>query len=287
VSSSKQVTGREQGGNKPPAKAPPQRHSLIERFGATYLISPERVLAVLRSTAFNVKRGDPPATDEELIQLLVVANLYNLNPFTKEIYAFRNTRTGGIVPIIGVDGWIRIVEGQPKYEGEETRFGWDDTQGPDGQPLGFFCEVTMHRSDRKFPITRRQYHRENVRQTDAWQQMPTRMLAHRAYIQTARTAFGLGGIHDPDEGEVIAYGMGVDVIRPHTAKIAAPQATREYAQPEETLATEDQIIQVKEALSKTGVPDNLVLARFEVGDFLELRSHTIPDVLKFIADNSA
>ena len=55
--------------------------------------------------------------------LLIVANQYGLNPWTKEIYAFPD-RQNGIVPIVGVDGWARILNENPNFDGIE--FDLDD-----------------------------------------------------------------------------------------------------------------------------------------------------------------
>jgi phage recombination protein Bet len=186
---------------------------LMTSFAAKYGIDANKMVGILRATAFNTGKSNgqpnPPATDEEIAALVVVSNIYNLNPFLKEIYAFRN-KGGGITPIVGIDGWVRIVESQPTYQGEEMKNGFDDTLGPDGKnPLGFYYECFIHRSDRKFPVSRRQYYSENYRNTEPWNMMPTRMLQHRAYIQSARAAFGLGGIYDEEEGSRIANAVDI------------------------------------------------------------------------------
>jgi phage recombination protein Bet len=192
--------------NIPPAQTAPAQNAIVAAnpklmtaFAAQYGIDANKMVGILRATAF---KANPPATDEEIASLVVVAKIYHLNPFLKEIYAFRGQL--GIVPIVGVDGWIRIVESQPMYIGEEMKSGFDETIGPNGKPLGFYYECFMHRSDRKFPTSRRQYYEENYRKTNNWDTMPTRMLQHRAYIQSARATFGLGGIYDEDEGQRIA-----------------------------------------------------------------------------------
>ena len=41
-------------------------------------------------------------------------------PFTKEIYAHPDQHKG-IVPVVGVDGWIRIVNEHPQFDGIEVR----------------------------------------------------------------------------------------------------------------------------------------------------------------------
>lgn len=198
----------------PSDKGPPASNAvvaanpkLMTEFATKYGIDANKMIGILRGTAFNTGKTNgqpnPPATDEEIAALVVVAHIYNLNPFTKEIGAFRN-KGGGITPVLQIDGWVRLVERQPTYLGEEMTYGYDETIGPNGKPLGFYYECFMHRSDRKFPISRRQFYEENFKPTDPWREMPTRMLQHRAYIQSARAAFGFGGIYDHDEGEKIA-----------------------------------------------------------------------------------
>jgi len=258
--------------------------ALVEIFAERYHVDPKEIVSTLIGTAFKVKANEPPATREEILALLVVANEYHLNPFIREIYAFRG-KGGGIVPIIGVDGWVRIVERQPTYQGEEMRCGFDETPGPDGTPLGFYYECFIHRSDRKFPISRRQYYRENFRDTDNWRGMPTRMLQHRAYIQSARAAFGLGGIFDEDEGEVIALGKGVDLLPRGTPPRTAPPEAKQAEGPPPR-ADENQLELIKEKLAKTGVPDILVLKKFDLLSLEEIPADKAADVLQFIQDNS-
>ncbi|RAP66751.1 recT family protein [Candidatus Erwinia dacicola] len=68
---------------------------------------------MLKATAFS---GE--ATDAQFTALLIVANQYGLNPFTKEIYAFPD-KQNGIVPVVGVDGWARIINGHDQFDGME------------------------------------------------------------------------------------------------------------------------------------------------------------------------
>ena len=56
------------------------------------------LMETLKATAF---KGQ--VTDSQMAALLIVANQYGLNPWTKEIYAFPD-RQNGIVPVVGVDG---------------------------------------------------------------------------------------------------------------------------------------------------------------------------------------
>ena len=145
----------------------------------------------LRQTVF---KGQ--VSDAQLTALLVVANQYGLNPWTKEVYAFPD-RQNGIVPVVGVDGWARIINEHPMFDG--MAFDQD----------GASCTCTIYRKDRAHPVTVTEFLSECRRNTQPWQSHPRRMLRHKAMIQCARLAFGFAGIHDQDEAErIIERGMG-------------------------------------------------------------------------------
>jgi len=184
-----------------PAKSPP---SLIAKFAGRFGVEPGKLLTTLKQTAFKQPADKQTGqivevSNEEMMSLLIVADQYGLNPFTKEIYAFRDRKRGGIVPIVGIDGWSRIVNEHPQFNGVTFAFG-----DKDGKPI--YVECTMARKDREQSTTVREYLNENKRDTDAWAGMPSRMLRHRAFIQCARLTFGFVGIHDEDEARGIIEG---------------------------------------------------------------------------------
>lgn len=145
------------------------------------------LVATLKATAF---KGGTQVSDAQMTALMVVANQYGLNPWTKEIYAFPDK--GGIVPVVGVDGWARIINNHPQFDGIE--FEQDDQS----------CTAIIYRKDRSRPVKVTEYMAECKRaSTGPWQSHPKRMLRHKAMIQCARLAFGYGGIHDPEEAQQI------------------------------------------------------------------------------------
>ena len=144
----------------------------------------------LRSTVF------PAAgTAGEFAAFLLVCKEYDLNPITKEIYAFPK-QGGGIVPIVSVDGWMKLVNSHPAFDGMDFIEREDD-----GKLISITC--TIYRKDRAHPITITEYYDECRRDTGPWK-MKHRMLRHKSAIQCARYAFGFAGIYDEDEGEKIA-----------------------------------------------------------------------------------
>ena len=135
--------------------------------------SPEGLLDVLKNTAFKSN-----ANDDQLTALLIVANQYSLNPWTKEIYAFPDSRNG-IVPIVGVDGWARIINQNPQFDGMD--FEQDDEK----------CTCKIYRKDRTHPISVTEWMSECKRDSaQPWKTHPKRMLRHKTMIQCARIAFG-------------------------------------------------------------------------------------------------
>jgi phage recombination protein Bet len=187
---------------------------------------PQKLLSTLTSTVF---KG---ANAEELLALVVVANVYGLNPLLKELYAFP-AKGGGIVPIVSIDGWLRIINDHPQMDGIRTTM----EDGPDGLPISCTCEI--FRKDRSYPTLATEYYSECKRSTEPWK-MAHRMLRHKAIIQCARIAFGFSGIHDEDEGQAIgqrpAKGREVHTARTEpldpfaSAPVAILQNTADWAE---------------------------------------------------------
>lgn len=162
-------------------------------------IDGQELINTLKNTAFKTKEQ---ISDAQMMALLIMANQHNLNPWTKEIYAFPDK--GGIVPIVGVDGWSRIINSHPQFD------GMDFEQGEEK------CTCIIYRKDRSHPVRVTEYHDECYRPpftgnsngkpytvNGPWQSHPKRMLRHKAMIQCARLAFSFTGIYDEDEAKNI------------------------------------------------------------------------------------
>jgi phage recombination protein Bet len=183
-------------------------NSLISRMAVRFGVEPTKMMGTIKATAF---RGD--VTNEQMMALLIIADQYQLNPFTREIYAFPDRKAGGIVPVIGVDGWMRIINGHPQMDGVEF-----DESTPDQ------ITCTIHRKDRSHPIRVTEYAEECRRNTEPWQSHPRRMLRHKALIQCARLAFGFGAIYDPDEADRIMEARQSEIVQ--AVAELPPEATK-------------------------------------------------------------
>jgi phage recombination protein Bet len=159
---------------------------LAQRFG---MVEDAELIPVLKATAF---KGQ--VSDAQMTALLIVADQYGLNPWTKEIYAFPDPQNG-IVPVVSVDGWSRIINEHPAFDGIEFELSGK------GDDMEMLCRI--FRKDRSRPIAVTEYLTECKRETKPWKSHPRRMLRHKAEIQCARLAFGFAGLHDHDEAERI------------------------------------------------------------------------------------
>ena len=190
------------------------------------------LVETLKLTAFR-QRGNDVVTDAQMEALLIVAEQYRLNPFTKELFAFADK--GAIVPVVSVDGWSRIINENPAFNGLEFRYSDQIVTMPRGKPCPEWCEVVIYRRDRERPIVVREYLDEvyqmprgqNGGFDGPWQTHTKRFLRHKTLIQGARIAFGFAGIYDEDEARRIIDAGTIDAttgeITP-TQKPAAAQA---------------------------------------------------------------
>ncbi|HUC76748.1 MAG TPA: phage recombination protein Bet [Vicinamibacterales bacterium] len=194
---------------KAPAKV--ASGGLVTKLANRFEVEPSKLLTTLKSTVFRVPAkngGTEEISNEEMMALLVVADQYKLNPFTRELFAFPN-KSGGIVPVVSVDGWSRIINEHPQFDGLTFEVGPGDEAKYRGAPA--WIECIIHRKDRSHPIVVREWMRECFRDTGPWQSHPGRMLRHKSLIQCARLAFGFAGIYDEDEAARIVEGEATRV----------------------------------------------------------------------------
>lgn len=201
----------------------PPRQSLIAAMASQYQMDPKAFGDTVRATCM-----PKDASNEEFAAFLMVAKQYDLNPVTREIYAFPK-KGGGIQPIVGIDGWMNLINSHPACDGLEFK----DEFNTEGALVSITCLI--HRKDRKHPTMVTEYMAECKRPTEPWTKWPARMLRHKAAIQCARYAFGFAGIIDPEEAERSPEVITSNVAPPPPpVQIAAPAV----AEPEVEDATD-------------------------------------------------
>jgi phage recombination protein Bet len=165
-----------------------QRGGVIDGLARHFDMDKTHFLQVMKAT---IMKG-ANVSNEDIAAFCLVAKEHGLNPFTKEIFAFP---TGGAIqPIVSVDGWMKLINSHPDFDGMD----FVDTR--EGEKLvSITCR--MYRKNQAHPIQVTEYLSECLRPTPTWKQWPARMLRHKAAIQAARYAFGFAGIMEPDEAE--------------------------------------------------------------------------------------
>jgi len=189
---------------------PAPRRGLVARMADRFGVDADKMLTTLKATAF---KAGSAISNEQMMALLIVAEQHGLNPWTREIYAFPDK--GGIVPVVGVDGWSRIINTHPQFDG--MKFDQDEQS----------CTCTIYRKDRTHPVQVTDFMAERMPNDAPWQSHPRRMLRHKAMIQCARLAFGFSGIYDEDEAQRIVTADAT----PIKAKAQAAQAMLTAEQP--------------------------------------------------------
>ena len=146
--------------------------------------------------------------DDDFLRLLQACKKYGLDPLNKEIYPYFNM-DGSMTPTLTIDGWLKLVNSQPDYEGYEQSFSQEmiDIPGTNKKVVAWY-EVKIFRKSLPRPIVVREYFDEvfrGVKRTDRngrdlgyaktpWISCPNRMMRHRTFIQCARYAFPCGGL---------------------------------------------------------------------------------------------
>lgn len=211
--------------------------SLIARIAARFGVDKEKFYEALKATAFKQRDGSAP-TNEQMLALLVVAEQYNLNPFTREIYAFPDKQNKGIFPVVGVDGWSRIINDHPQYDGVEFVYADKMVKMPGANvECPEWIECVIYRKDRSRPTRIKEFIDEVYRLpvqgngqngpytiNGPWQTHTKRQLRHKGLIQCARVALGFSGLYDQDEAERIREMDQATAINPAIGNLPSPES---------------------------------------------------------------
>lgn len=230
------------------AVIPMKKASLIATMANEHSMEPAAFAKTIKLTCMPAN-----ASDEEFAAFLMVAHKHGLNPVTREIYAFPK-KGGGIQPIVGIDGWMTLINNHPQFDGIE----FEDVFDKSGALTAIKCSI--YRKDRGRPVSVTEYMDECKRPTEPWQKWPARMLRHKAAIQAARYAFSFSGIIDPEEAE-----RSPDVI---TGDVQAPPPPMvEVAADDVETETQEQFLErAKSWIENSATADDLYTALGDLGE---------------------
>jgi len=207
-------------------------HDILSIMASKNNLDPTQFLNTIKATIIRPGRDGKVATNEEIAAFLIVANKYNLDPFTNEIYAFP-AKKGGIVPVVGIDGFVSQMNRNKDFNGMEITFAENESAIEGARQCSEWCEVKIYRKSMEHPIVVREYLDEvycppKGGYPGPWQSHTKRMLRHKAIIQAARIAFGITGIYDQDEADRILDAEAIEmnpksnVATPERLDVSAP-----------------------------------------------------------------
>ncbi|WP_375630854.1 MULTISPECIES: recombinase RecT, partial [unclassified Bartonella] len=149
--------------------------TFLKEMAEKYGFSAEEFRETIIKTCIGYKNANV-ITDAEFAVFLFVANTYGLNPLTKEIYALPK-KGGGIIPVVSIDGWIKIIKSNPDFDG----MTFQDQINEDGNIIAIKCAIRL--KGIKDPIEVTEYRKECEQDhSDPWKKYPARMLRHKATI---------------------------------------------------------------------------------------------------------
>ena len=160
--------------------------------------SVEDITDVLRGMIVSAKnQHGAQATNAELAIVTGVCATYGLNPLVKECAAF--VSGGKLSVVVMVDGWYKLVNRRPEFDGVEFSDKLDDK----GSLASITCRMFIKGRERPVCVTEYMSECKDPK-SSVWTKWPARMLRHKAYIQCARMAFGISEVIDDDEASRIA-----------------------------------------------------------------------------------
>lgn len=146
-------------------------------------------------------REYPGADLIHLLSYLLRCKHYKLDPIAKEIVALRDDY-GRYEPYVTYDGWIRIMNDHPEFDGMEFRYSTTQSKEKHATvQCHDWVECVIFRKDRTKPTVVREFFDECYQAAELdsqgnaiignWQQYPKRRLRLKATMEGVRASFGI------------------------------------------------------------------------------------------------
>lgn len=199
-----------------PAVRDPDRpaQSLSGELARQFLVDPKELMKIVQNNVINTG-GGPPATREEVFHTLTVMKSLNLNPWTKQVHAFR-TQGGKLAVMVGYDGWVALAKDDPGYIGAEYEYGPMVTS-PDskGRKCHEWVQCTLHSANRVPTVVTAYLDEWYVPQRSSpgpWQKHTKNRLRQKAYTMAVREHYGIGLMDEVDRDIVQDAGTYGDSV---------------------------------------------------------------------------
>jgi hypothetical protein len=164
-----------------------RRQSITRRTAAFLGVHPEKVCELLRNV-WRTSKGQPPLTDREMFAGMSLISRYELDPIAREVYVTRNEK-GQLLTIIGIDGWIKILDRTEGYDGFDQELG-----PPAADEQLTWVETKIYSTRRSHPAVYRAFSHEYAALGGFMaQKIPSHMLRLFSLRHAARLFTPIGG----------------------------------------------------------------------------------------------
>lgn len=182
-----------------------KRASVRQKAGLMFGVPPDKVIPLLQSL-WKTSKNEPDLTAQEVWVGLELISRYELDPFAKEIYVTRSK--GKAIVLIGIDGWVKILDRTEHYDGFEQIHERDEKGNLE------WIETRIYSKDRSYPSVYRAYMSEWKSQGGMkWKDIPQHMLNVLSFRHAARLFVPIGGnVITPEEAELAAIEPDSDDI---------------------------------------------------------------------------
>lgn len=140
---------------------------------------------VLQTIKETVCKG---ATDSQFRMFIEICKTTGLNPFLKEIWF-----VSGVGIMAARDGYLRVANDHPMFDGMETRVERD----AEGIPIKAVC--TVWRKDRSHPIICEAYYNEYKKASSVWQTYKSAMISKVSEVLALKRSFAINGVVTEEE----------------------------------------------------------------------------------------
>lgn len=128
------------------------------------------------------------ATPSQFRMFIEICTSTGLNPFLKEIWF-----VPGVGVMAGRDGYLRVANEHPQFDGMETLVERDEK----GIPIKATCKVW--RKDRSHPITCEAYYNEYKKASSVWATYKSAMIGKVAEVLALKRSFSINGVVTEEE----------------------------------------------------------------------------------------
>jgi hypothetical protein len=221
-----------------------RQRGLVERAGAFLGVPPARVFEVLRAV-WTTSKGQPPLTDQEIKTGLALVARYELDPFAREIYVTRGK--DGPMTVLGIDGWIKILDRTDHYDGFQVEIFTDDGM-EDGEVTA--VETRIYSTKRLYPAVYRAFAHEYAKLGGFMLgKIPIHMLRIFSFRHAARLFVPLGGVVTEEEAAFMAGYRQHEVEPVASLDQLAEQLTAPEPEPASDPPRSDEVIAAQDQLA--------------------------------------